>query len=517
MKKIHRAVSALSLLTLFGLSTSATAQSIEALKLTKNLSEPTPAKINKEGEIGLSDETVEPAASTELEANLVLNKDLWNRIRTGYAIPDLENDRVTYQTTWYSGRVDYLKRSIQRGSRYLYHVVDALEKRGMPTDLALLPFIESAFNPQAVSSAKASGMWQFMAATGRDFNLKQNIFKDDRRGVLDSTEAALDYLQRLYGIFGDWQLALAAYNWGEGSVQRAIKKQQALGLPIDFDSLSARMPKETQNYVPKLQAVKNIIGNPAFFNLELPALENAPYFTSVRKDRDMDVNIAAKLAEIPISEFRALNPQFDRPVITAGNNTKILLPIENANLFETNFLNWKGPLSTWTTLNVQKTERVENLATRLGYKADLVREVNAIPAKMLVKAGSTILVPKSLKSSEDNIPTHVAEQAQLTIVKASPATHAVHIRVGRKENLASIAKRYKLDIADIKAWNKLHRDALKPGQTLVLQLPNKARGHAAHGSRQIAQHISHSRQKSTAQKSSARHIASQHKKPSKRV
>jgi membrane-bound lytic murein transglycosylase D len=208
---------------------------------------------------------------------------LWERIRAGYAIPDLSNKLVDNQLTWYSTRTDYILRTVQRGSRYLYHVVEELEKRGMPSELALLPFIESAFNPQAISTAKASGMWQFMAATGKDFNLKQNMFKDDRRGVLDSTDAALNYLERLYGMFGDWQLALAAYNWGEGSVQRAIKKQQALGLPVDFDSMSALMPAETRNYLPKLQAVKNIIGHPEQFNIALPKLENQPYFVTVEK------------------------------------------------------------------------------------------------------------------------------------------------------------------------------------------------------------------------------------------
>ncbi|WP_230409583.1 transglycosylase SLT domain-containing protein [Undibacterium fentianense] len=442
----------------------AQAQTSEQLKLSKRLSD---------SALKTYPELIETVVPDQVEEDILhfTESDLWNRIRRGYAIPNLDNHLVNYQTSWYSARLDYLIRIIQRGSRYLYHVVDALDKRGMPTDLALLPFIESAFNPQAISSAKASGIWQFMPATGRDFNLKQNIFKDDRRGVLDSTEAALDYLQRLYNIFGDWQLALAAYNWGEGSVQRAIKRQQALGLPIDFDSLSALMPNETKNYVPKLQAVKNIIGHPEQYNLTLPRLDNVPYFTSVKKDKDIDVHLAAKLAELPLSEFKALNPQFNRPVITGGNNTSILLPIEKADVFENNFLMWKGPYSSWTTLNVNKTEKVENLATRFGYKPDVLREVNAIPAKMLVKAGSTILVPKTARSSDENIPQSIAEQAQLSIAKAEPSTRQIHIKVGKKDNLTTIAKKYQLQIADIKEWNKLRRDQINPGQKLVLHVP----------------------------------------------
>lgn len=455
-------------LSIVALNVHAQTENTEQLKLSKQLL----AK-----EISLSAATkggdgtrgIDQVEATQDDALTLTETDLWNRIRGGYAIPNLENALVTQQTNWYSNRTDYLMRIIQRGSRYLYHVVDALDKRGMPTDLALLPFIESAFNPQAVSTAKASGMWQFMPATGRDFNLRQNIFKDDRRGVLDSTEAALDYLQRLYGIFGDWQLALAAYNWGEGSVQRAIKRQQALGLPIDFDSLSARMPKETRNYVPKLQAVKNIIGNPELFNLELPKLENAPYFTTIKKERDIDVHLAARLAEIPLSEFKALNPQFSRPVIT-GSNTTILLPINNAELFSTNLLNWEGPLSNWTTLHVNKTERVENLATRLGYQPEQLREVNAIPAKMLVKAGSTLLVPKKEHSSEENIPQHIAEQAQLNL-ESGKRTKTVKVRASSRDTLASLAKRYHVSTSDIKSWNQLKRDQIKAGQSIVLQLP----------------------------------------------
>jgi membrane-bound lytic murein transglycosylase D len=443
----------------------ANASTEDTLKLSKKLSDP---RIESHSEFETTSDIEKNPGD---EVLIFTESDLWNRIRHGYAIPNLENQLVTYQTNWYSSRIDYLLRIIQRGSRYLYHVVDALDKRGMPTDLALLPFIESAFNPNAISTAKASGMWQFMPATGRDFNLRQTIFKDDRRGVLDSTEAALDYLQRLYNLFGDWQLALAAYNWGEGSVQRAIKRQQAMGLPIDFDSLSALMPNETKNYVPKLQAVKNIIGHPEQYNIVLPRLDNEPYFTSIKNDKDIDVHLAAKLAELPLSEFKALNPQFNRPVITGGNSSSILLPVENASIFESNFLSWKGSYSSWTTLSINKSERVETLANRFGYKPEILREVNAIPAKMIVKAGSTILVPKSAKSPDENIPVQIAEQAQLSIEKAGGSTRKIQIKVSRKDNLASIAKRYKLTSDDIKSWNNLRKDQLTFGQKLVLHIP----------------------------------------------
>ncbi|WP_043114745.1 transglycosylase SLT domain-containing protein, partial [Pseudacidovorax intermedius] len=183
--------------------------------------------------------------------------DMWDRIRRGFKMPDLDSDLVRDREQWYATRPDYIQRMTERSSKYIFHIVEELERRGMPTELALLPYIESAFNPQAVSSARATGMWQFMPATGNDYDLKQNLFRDDRRDVVASTRAALDYLQRLYTMFGDWQLALAAYNWGEGNVGRAIARNQKAGLPTGYADL--KMPDETRYYVPKLQAVKNIV------------------------------------------------------------------------------------------------------------------------------------------------------------------------------------------------------------------------------------------------------------------
>jgi membrane-bound lytic murein transglycosylase D len=338
--------------------------------------------------------------------------DVWGRIRTGYAIPDLNNELVAKHINWYSSRPDYIARTTARASLYLFHVVTELEKRGMPTELALLPFIESAFNPQALSSANAAGMWQFVPGTGRDYNLKQTAFKDDRRGVLASTDAALTYLQRLYDMFGDWQLALAAYNWGEGSVQKAIKRNQAAGKPTDFESLAELMPAETRNYVPKLQAVKNIIANPAQYGLSLPPVDNQPYFTAVDKTSDIDLTIAAHLAELSVDEFKALNPQFNRPVITGGEQTKILLPQENAEKFHLNLAQWGRALSTWTTHKITSAkERIETLASRFHTTPEVLRQANNIPQRTVLKAGSTILVPKLSTSASVDIAPEVADSA----------------------------------------------------------------------------------------------------------
>ncbi|MDY0977049.1 transglycosylase SLT domain-containing protein [Massilia sp. CFBP9012] len=351
-------------------------------------------------------------STMKLDADEYRETDVWGRIRSGYAIPDLNNALVARHAQAYAAHPGNLSRISGRASPYLYHVVSELEKRGMPTELALLPVIESAFNPQAMSSANAAGLWQFVPGTGKDFDLRQNMFKDERRGVVASTDAALSYLQRLYTMFGDWPLALAAYNWGEGNVQRAIKKNQELGKPTDFDSLAELMPAETRNYVPKLQAVKNVVANPSQYGVTLPAIDNQPYFTTVDKTSDIDLAIAAQLAEMSLDEFKALNPQFKKPVIIGGERTKILLPTENAEKFHINLAQWGHALSTWTTHRITGARvTIAQLASKFGTTPEVIRQANNIPPQSRLKAGSTILVPKTSASSHGDIAENIIENA----------------------------------------------------------------------------------------------------------
>jgi membrane-bound lytic murein transglycosylase D len=409
-----------------------------------------------------------------LKADDFKEADLWGRIRTGYAIPDIDNALVAKHVTWYSTRPDYIARTSARASRYLFHVVQELEKRGMPTELALLPIIESAFNPQAYSSANAAGMWQFVPGTGKDFNLKQNMFKDERRGVLASTDAALSYLQKLYGMFGDWQLALAAYNWGEGNVQKAIKKNQSLGKPTDFESLAELMPVETRNYVPKLQAVKNIIANPAQYGVSLPPIGNEAYFTAVDKTSDIDLTIAAQLAELSVDEFKALNPQFNRPIITGDEQTKILLPKENAAKFTTNLANWGHSLSTWTTHKITGArESIASLASRFGTTPEVIRQANNIPAKSNVRAGSTILVPKISTSAN----TDIAEQIVDNAVVAFEAERSGSTRGTRHAQPESRAQKLKARAANAVAEIK-SRVTGKRAKTMVAEPQTRNHKHA---------------------------------------
>ena len=398
--------------------------------------------------------------------------DLWARVRRGFAMPDLDTDLVRNREQWYATRPDYVQRMTERGGRYLFHIVEELERRKMPTELALLPFIESAFNPQAISSAKASGMWQFMSATGRDFALKQNVFRDDRRDVLASTRAALDYLQRLHTKFGDWHLALAAYNWGEGSVARAIARNQKLGLPTDYASLS--MPTETQYYVPKLQAVKNIVARPADFALTLPVLRNHPYFLSVPIERDMDVAMAVRLAGMPLDEFQTLNPQMNKPVILAAGTPQVLLPYDNANLFVRALPLHRGPLASWTAWRAPKTLRPAEAARQVGMSEAQLREVNHIPPRMLVKAGSTLLVPRDPHRQAD-VSIEVADNATMALAPDLPPLRKVSLKAGRRDSVAGVAKRHHVSAVQLAQWNNLSPAAsFKPGQSIVVYVAGKA-------------------------------------------
>ena len=396
-------------------------------------------------------------------------KELWDRIRRGFAMPDLQGEMVTDREQWYASRPEYIQRMTGRSSKYLFHIVEELERRQMPTELALLPFIESAFNPQAVSSAKAAGMWQFMPATGKDFALKQNVFRDDRRDVLASTRAALDYLQKLHRMFGDWHLALAAYNWGEGSVGRAIAKNRKLGLGTSYSELS--MPAETRQYVPKLQAVKNIVANPQAYRAELPLIENHPYFQQVEITRDIDVVLAARLADVRLEDFKALNPSAHRPVILAAGTPQILLPWDNAIVFQRNFdAHGKGQYASWTAWTAPSTMNPTEAARRTGMTEADLRAVNNIPPRMLIKAGSTLLVPRSGKSEID-VTSQVADNGQVSLAPEI-VTRRTTIRARKGESVATIAKRYGLSSASVADWNKVSASAaFKTGQSVVVFLP----------------------------------------------
>lgn len=337
--------------------------------------------------------------------------DLWARVRNGFSMPDLMNDQVMDRQAYYLNRPEELVRLFERSRRYLYYIVTELERRGMPTELALLPMVESAFNPMAYSSAHASGLWQFIPATGKSYNLSQNWWFDQRRDIIASTNAALDYLQTIYEMHGDWQLTLASYNWGENAVARAIERNAKQGLPTDYNNLN--MPAETRYYVPKLQALKNIISQPQLFGIALPPIANRPYFTTVPKPAGIDVALAAKLAETPIEEFMALNPAYNRPVMPGEASQSIVVPIDKVDIFLSNLQNHDEPLTTWTTYPLRKGETVDTVAARVGITGARLRQVNGIPPGWRVPVGHALLIPAHSPASLELSPADLTASRAL--------------------------------------------------------------------------------------------------------
>ena len=385
--------------------------------------------------------------------------DLWDRIVRGYGMPDIHGPLVEKWEQWYAERPDYVARMVERSRRYLYHIVTEVEARRMPTEIALLPMVESAFNPNALSVSRASGIWQFMPATGKTYGLQQNWWFDSRRDVIAATSSALDYLQTLNGEFNDWQLSLAGYNWGEGNVRKAVARNRAKGLPTDFASLTG-VPDETRNYLPKLQAVKNIVSDPQKYGLVMADVPNAPYFTVVRTTVRMDVKRAADLAELPLDEFLALNPQHNRPVISGADEYAILLPIDKAEVFAAKLNLINQPLVSWQAHRMKPGETLPQIAVRYGLSIETLRSVNGIGPRETVPSGYALLVPMQKPTEE------AAASLENAVFTTVPINRTFYYVVHRGDTLTSIAGRFGVTTQDLKRWNRMSRESVRIGQKL---------------------------------------------------
>jgi len=426
----------------------------------------------------------------DIETGEASQSDLWSRIKDRYAMPDIDSEYTAKHETWYAQRPDYVKRMIERSQKYLFHIVEEVEKRGMPSEIALLPMIESAYNPQAYSRSRASGIWQFVPATGKDFGLKQNWWVDNRRDVTAATDAALTYLQKLHGMFGAWDLALAAYNAGEGTVQRAIERNRKAGLPTNYQSLS--LPPETRNYVPKLQAIKNIITDPERYGLSIDSVPNRAYFAQVIAPKQIDAKLAAQLAEVSFEEFSALNPGYNRPVITSsGEGHQLLLPVWAAERFVENLANYDKPLTSWKTYNAKRGERVDHIANKFGTNVSNLRDVNGLSASKNLKKSQTMLVPVS--RSDESAKNTVAQQIDasdlanndaLTYEDEPKTARRITHKVKKGETLAALANKYDTNTQTLMKLNHLRSSKLKIGQNLKVKEGNSQT--ASYKSRKIA-------------------------------
>jgi len=332
--------------------------------------------------------------------------DVLDRIRAGFALEDVQNWAVDREVEGYRARPDYLDRTFRRGARYLHYIVGEIERRGLPMELALLPVVESAFNPVAYSRSRASGLWQFIPSSGKHYGLEQNWWIDERRDVIESTNAALNYLEYLHRYFnGDWFLAIAAYNGGEGTVSAAIERNQRRGLPTDFFSLDLR--PETRDYVPKLLAVRRLVGNPDMYGLQFAPIPNAPYFTVVDPGRQVHLGEAADLAGISRDDMFALNPGYNRMTTPPKGPYRLLLPVDRVEAFQ---LTMTNPEATATVAaasveppppvehRVRSGESLTSISRRYDVPVDAIRDANGLRGSM-IHPGDVLTIPNAAGSA----------------------------------------------------------------------------------------------------------------------
>ena len=387
-------------------------------------------------------------------------ENIWKVVNKGYGIPDPKKKWakkvVKKYERWYSEHPVYTYRMFERTKRYIYYVVQEVKKRNMPMEIALLPIIESAYNPIARSNMKAVGLWQFIPSTGKNYGLKQNWWKDERSNVILSTNASLNYLEKLYKQFGTWELALAGYNAGEGKVAREIKKNKRRKRPTDYYTIS--LPRETDEYVSKLIAMKHIIQNPSKFNVDVPYIPNTPYFGEVTLTEQMDIDLILKLADISSEEFELLNAHHKRPLIPKEQEpTIILLPKYKIETYNKNLAEHNEPLSNWVLYKPKRKESIMKVAKKFDINLSTFKRINSLNGRVTFRKNSTVLIPKSnalkskytLKGTGDYNYTSVG-------------TH----HVSKGDTLGGIARKYKVSIEDLKEFNELDSHIIIIGTTI---------------------------------------------------
>ncbi len=387
--------------------------------------------------------------------------DLWERIRGGYRLPALDSPYTARHARWFANNPEYLENMVARARFYLYYIVEEVEKRGMPLEIALLPAIESAYQPNAYSRARAVGLWQFIAPTGRLYGLKMNWWYDGRRDVIASTQAALDYLEKLLADFnGDWHLALAAYNCGEGKVARLIEYNRRRGLPTDYQHL--KLPRETVHYVPKLMAMADIVADPARHNLRLEPVPDSPYFARVETDAQIDLGVVARLTDLPVSELYQINPGYSRWITDPEGPHALLVPADRKDRLLEGLNNLpEDERVQWARHEVRKGDTLDSLARRYHVTPEAIRSTNQLAGNTL-RAGQNLLIPASASRA----------QAAGSAVRPDDMNKLVMVehRVRSGETLGAIARRYNVYVQQLRDWNRLGSDLIRLGQTIEIWL-----------------------------------------------
>jgi membrane-bound lytic murein transglycosylase D len=414
-------------------------------------------------------------------------QDVWERMRQGFQLQDGlgVNPRIEQQRLWFASNPSFLENAGERGSLYIHYIIERLEERNMPLELALLPVIESAYNPMAYSRADAVGLWQFIPSTGRYYNLRQTRFYDGRRDITASTTAAMDYLTRLHDMFnGDWLLALAAYNAGEGTVSRAIERNEKLGLPTDYWNLP--LPAETQAYVPKLLALSQVVLSPEAYGVNLSPIANEPYFQVVEINQRMDLSKVAAVANIDEDELFQLNPAFKQRTTLDGPQ-HLLVPTSKAQLLTASLSTMRPeelissrplkPVFEGADDNeiaklkrAYRVKRGDNLAAiAKANKVDVkdLQRWNKMTGKNL-KVGQTLVMRDTTKRSTGRTTTVVAANSK---TKTKSEKQQTQYKVQQGDSLYMVAKRFNVEMQHLKRWNPRVGQALKPGQMLTVSSP----------------------------------------------
>ena len=434
-----------------------------ALVISACQSTPSPPPREDDRAIGLRETPREPEWLTDtLSKSQPTYSTIWERMREGFQLQDEQpfNPRIEQQRLWFASRARYIGEVSERSAPYIHYIVERLAERNMPMEFALLPVIESAYNPHAYSPANAAGLWQFMPGTGRVFNLQQTNWYDGRRDVTASTRAALEYLSRLHEMFnGDWLLALAAYNAGEGRISRAVERNEALGLPTDYWNLT--LPKETQDYVPRLLALAQIIATPEAYGVELADIADEPYFEKIAVNQRLDLARVARLADLDEEQLRILNPAYKQGVVMDGPQ-HLLVPTDKAQALSASLSLMPAQAAVqWQQYTVKSGDSLSSIANRYHMSVATLQEINRLKSPAL-RIGQTLNIP----SSADGTPREPLYQRSAK--RAQPATGRVHI-VKNGDNLWQIARHYQVAVHDLKRINRLSDNSLRIGQTLRLE------------------------------------------------
>jgi peptidoglycan lytic transglycosylase D len=414
----------------------------------------------------ISDEATSISTSTEESQQFsAQEKDIWKRIASDLRLTRNTSEKTTAsKLAWFARNQAYLDRVSERASPYLYYIVEELEKRDMPLDLALLPIVESAYNPFAYSPSRASGIWQFIPGTGKHYGLKQNWWYDGRRDIVAATDAALNYLQKLHQEFnGDWLLALAAYNSGEGNVSKSIKRNKNTGKPIDFFSL--RLPRETRGYVPSLLAVAEIISNPEKYKVVIKPIENGQYFEQVDINSQIDLATAAELSELSIEELYTLNPGFNRWATDPKGPHRLLIPLDKAAAFESKLASLSSAdRIKWQQHKIQKGESLGRIATR--YRTDIatLKQINRLKGNT-IRTGHSLLIPTAQKPLK-HYSLSLDSRRYKGLKRSGDGQRYVYV-IKRGDNLWDIGRHYGISVNQLCAWNGISRKSiLRPGKKL---------------------------------------------------